>query len=182
MVVACRDTVEKPVVLQKFDRTENLHRKHKYYYSSFNFILEPSGKLFYHKKDSLMNCCDTGMDLNYPDYVGLTPKDLVECSNRDFSRIVDSAKNFTTTDKNSIQIAVYNDTVNVKRIQQLLSIMNDKSFSNFDIRKVTEEEQVVLTTKLNKKPYDFYNIRWKSRFSNMLFPPRPVNPGANAKY
>jgi hypothetical protein len=162
-----------PVVVNRYDRTQKLHRKFKFYYSSFNFVLEPNGRLFYHKKDSVVNCCDTGMDLNYPDYIDLRPEDFTECTNADFQAVVDSAKQLSPNDKNSIQLSLYTDTLWDTRIQQLLSILKEKGFFNFDMRKATEEEIVVLAAKLQHQPYDFYRVAWKSRFSQTLFPPPP---------
>jgi hypothetical protein len=85
--------------------------------------------------------------------------------------LVKSAAIKAKTDKFSIQLAVSSDTITSLNFYKTLSILDSLKFDNFDVRLITEEEKVVLESKLLGSPYNFYTTKWKSRFSNNLFPP-----------
>ncbi|MBL7710583.1 MAG: hypothetical protein JNJ86_16050 [Chitinophagaceae bacterium] len=166
-------TEKKKQFVHQFDRTEILERKHKFFYSSYNLILTPNNKVFFHRKDSLLNCCDTGEDYDFPDYIGLNPVDLVLINKQDLIKKIQAASIQKRDDKHSIQIALYSDTIRSPDFKNILSLMDSLHFDNFDVRLITEEEKVVINHKENNQPYNFYKVSWTSRFSNTRFPPPP---------
>ena len=166
---SCTEKKSKEFVHQ-FERTKALGRKNRFFYSDCNLILTPDNKIFFHKKDSLLNCCDTGEDYNFPDYIGLNPVDLVSINEQDIVRKIQNASVQKKDDKHSIQIALYSDTIRNSIFQNILLLMDSLKFDNFDVRLITEEEKVVIAHKENRLPYNFYKIRWTSRFSNTVFP------------
>jgi hypothetical protein len=174
-LTCCKSKAAIPFIIAQHDRTKKLNRPHKFFYSIYNVILDTNGVLFFHNKDSLLNCCDTGNDLNYPDYIGLTPADIKVINNAAFVKMIDSAIKNPAKDKFSIQITIFNDTVTNESFFELLNLLHQKGFANYDVRRITEEEQLVLAAKKENKPYDFYNVIWKSRFSNTVFPPPPFD-------
>jgi len=169
---SCTEKKSKEFVHQ-FDRTKALGRKHRFFYSSYNLILTPDNKIFFHNKDSLLNCCDTGQDYNFPDYVGLNPIDLGLINKQDLIKKIQIASLQKKDDKHSIQIALYSDTIRNSEFQNILLLMDSLKFDNFDVRIITEEEKVVIDHKENNQPYNFYKVRWTSRFSNTVFPAPP---------
>lgn len=173
-VASCSKKKNKKFIHQ-FDRTKILGRKHKFFYSVHNLILTPNNKLFFHCKDSVLNCCDTGEDYNYPNYIGLNPVDLVAINKQDLIRQIQIASSQKKEDKYSVQIALYSDTIRGSEFEKILLLMDSLRFDNFDIRLITEEEKVVIDHKENNRSYNFYKINWKSRFSYMLFPPPPID-------
>jgi hypothetical protein len=146
-----------------------------YFYSRFNFLLDTTGRLYYHTKDSILNCCDTGEDRKFPDYIGLVPSDLHEASDSFFFIVVDSVRHQEVQKRNSLQIALVRDSITHPRLLKLIDQLKVSGTDNFAIRIATEEERVVLSHKVQAKPYDFYQVDWKERFSNVLFPPPPVD-------
>jgi len=170
LIESCTST-DKPFIISSHDRTKELNRSHNFFYSRFNIIISPSGILFFHNRDSLLNCCDTGEDYNFPDYVGLKPEDLIVYKDTNLSKLVDSISKLPTDDNHSLQIASFSDSLNSKPFFNILKLLKQKNVENYDVRLVTEEEREVVNAKINDVPYDFYRINWKSRFSNTVFPP-----------
>jgi hypothetical protein len=172
-LVGCKDKDSDSYIVSQHDRTKAMKRQHGFFYSAFNLVLDTSSALYFHDKDSLLNCCDTGEDYNYPDFIGLQPSDLKLITDKEFEHIIDSVTHLPKTDKFSIQIAVYADTLKNGRFALLLEKMERRHLDNFDVRLATEEETEVLKAKKQNRTYDFYKVNWKSRFSNMSFPPPP---------
>lgn len=170
-LVRCTSDSENTFIVSQYQNPTHTATKGKFYYSAFNLILDKSDRLFFHGKDSVMNCCDTGFDPNFPDYIALLPNDLLIYGDNDFSMLVDSVSKLPQLARNSIQIATLSDTLHSKKFFDLVKTLKEKSVSNYAVRLATEEEMEVLKAKIENRPYDFYKVKWTSRFSNILFSP-----------
>jgi len=168
---ACKENNSSIYIISQQDRTTNLNRQKNLFYSEFNFIMDTSGELYLHKKDSLLNCCSTGANYSYPDYIGLMPADLNLVSDDDLEIILDSITHKPKPSINYIQIATFSDTLQNKVFFHLLKKLKARKIELYNVRLATEEETEVLRAKKQNSSYDFYKVKWKSRFSNMVFPP-----------
>jgi hypothetical protein len=170
---ACKQNNTSIYIISQHNRTKNLNRQQNLFYGTYNFILDTSGELYFHNKDSLLNCCSTGANYNYPDYIGLKPADMKIISDNDLEIFLDSVINISKKAEYSIQIAVFSDTIEHKTFFQLLEKIQDRKLEIYNVRLATEEETEVLKAKKQNRNYDFYKVKWKSSFSNMVFPPPP---------
>lgn len=170
---ACKDNNSAIYIISQQDRTKNLNRQQNLFYSSYNFVMDTSGQLYFHNKDSLLNCCSTGANYNYPDYIGLTPADMKLISDDELEILLDSVTHISKTAEYFIQIAVFSDTIEHKTFFQLLEKIQDRKLEKYNVRLATEEETEVLKAKKQNSNYDFYKVKWKSSFSKMVFPPPP---------
>ena len=169
----CSDKSSQSFIIAEHNRGKELKRKHPFFYSAYNFILDTSGTLFFHNKDSALNCCDTGQDLNFPDYIGLNPTDIQIINDSVFVQYLASVTDKPKNDEFSIQIASFKDTIADRNFFKLVDLIHRNKIENYDVRLITEEEMEVIKAKKENRLYDFYKVNWKSRFSNMLFPPPP---------
>jgi hypothetical protein len=143
------------------------------YYGKYNFIISQNGQLYYHSKDSIMNCCDTGMDYQYPDYIDLQPSDLLTVDEQQVANFIDSSLTEEPTKHASIYLAYFSKN-QTDQLKHLTDLLKQKSACNYAIRSATEEEREVLKAKMGARPYDFHKVEWKSRFSGTVFPPPAV--------
>lgn len=161
-------------IISERTNLETLGHKSWIYYSSFNFLIDTSGELFVHNKDSI-STLDTGTDFYYPHWLDLKISDVRKVNIDTFNLIIEKEFNLPSTIKNRIQIAEITDFLNLSAIDKLIDIMKKKKFKNYVIRLTTDEEKEVLTAKIENKDYNFYKTKWKSRFACECFPPPSID-------
>ena len=109
-------------IISERTNLDTLGHKSWIYYSSFNFLIDTSGELFVHNKDSI-STLDTGTDFYYPHWLDLKISDVRKVNIDTFNLIIEKEFNLPSTIKNRIQIAEITDTLNLSAIDKLIDIM-----------------------------------------------------------
>jgi hypothetical protein len=130
-------------------------------YLPFNFIVDSSGKIFYYQQQIIFGSDDVDEEL--PAFINLKPKDIVQIPT---NNIEDFIKLNILSNNNSeklVAIALSVDTIKSKSFLKIRMMFNDPSnHVKWLIRKVTEEEKIVLQYKEKNKNYYPSDIRWDS--------------------
>ena len=140
----------------------------RYVYGDFNILLVNDTVVYYHKK-LIRLICGTGYDPEKPIFINLQPKDLtiirsesIEAFLRD--TILPKEKIRNRLKDRLVVISIMNDTMRSRTIEMMLSQFRKIDFYNYVIRRISEEEQMVLIAKMTNQAYDPQNIKWKNEF------------------
>lgn len=138
------------------------------YYGHYNFIVDNSGNYFVHRKSYGLRYCGTDIDGSKPDFIRLKPSDITLIDSQFINRFLkDSIPNMDH--RKQIVIASFDNTLNAEPFIPLIKILTkDQKFLRCNIRRVTEEEKVVLNYKLSHKVYSPDSIKWSRNFSNVF--------------
>ena len=173
--MGCSNNEEKPVfVTKRFSEhlLDRIGHKSWSYYCPCNFIIDRNGDLYLHTKDSIL-ILDTGNDSYFPIWLNLNIEDINKIGIDTFKLIVDDISSKKGQDIQCIQIATKNDTILSTIPHEMIDYLERKNFKNYHLRNTTEEETVVLDTLKAGGVYNFYKVKWKSRFASETFPPPP---------
>ncbi|MDH7463535.1 hypothetical protein QEG73_19700 [Chitinophagaceae bacterium 26-R-25] len=147
------------------------------YYFPSNFIIDTGEHVFYYQKPVIYGFfCGTGIEWNTPPpFINLKPSDIIEIPSDNVEQfIVSNIKYFDNSNK-KVAVACTVDTITSAGLAKMFMIFKDKSnHINWRFRKTTQEENVVLKYKKEKKEYNLEAIKWDS--TKILFPPKPVPP------
>ena len=140
------------------------------FYSTFNIVLDTSGKIFLHRK-SIMSMCSTDADPSKPDFLDLRPSDFFIIRGNNLNDLVkDNVLNNEVNEGHNrqfIYIASPVDTIRQKEFYQLFEYLRDERLARFVIRRTTEEEDAVIKAVKENSPYYSSEVKWKVGFSNV---------------
>jgi hypothetical protein len=159
---------ERPLVLSNIDTT--FYKPHRpppphSFYGDYTFILDTSSKIYYHSKHSTL-FCDFNCDYSRPDFIELLPPDLIVIEENNFSQFLSDSITQPLGKKAIVIISSVADTIQSPQYYSLIQFLKanyDKVV--WDVRKITEEESIVLSYKKLNKNYDPKNIKWSNNFS-----------------
>lgn len=142
------------------------------YYEDHNFIIDKLGRIFYYPLYKPRLMCGTDFNrpeiIPPPDFINLQPYQIIELSYNQLSEFV--KMNINKKDEtNIVVIATARDTFKSKELCILFESLYHNNSRNFHmIRRITEEEKMVLKFKLNDEYYSPNNIEWD--FTKIVFP------------
>lgn len=137
-----------------------------HYYEEHNFILDKSDRIFYYPQVVFRgwNCIvpEKMPPIPPPDFINLHPQQIIELTKDQLQDFV--KKNINTRDKTSfITIASEREKFRSKNLCKLYESIYHNNSRNWTIlRRMTEEEKVVMKY---KKSEDFYfpeDVKWKA--------------------
>lgn len=145
-------------------------RPPRYLYGDYNIILENDTTLFYHQKSKRL-ICGTGIDPDKPKFINLQPSDLIQMHSDSFLIFLENKilpKKIIRNEKQDpiIVVALMHDTLKSKTIKSIVSTFRRVKFYNYVIRRINEEELMVLTARQNHQTYEPDKIKWKSEFED----------------
>jgi hypothetical protein len=143
------------------------------FYGSYNVIVDSENQLYLHNRQPDMLACGTGLDPTKPPFSGLRPNDLMQSNEDDLAKVLtDSAS--LVKDRRFIVLAIASDTLNDKRLYPLLSWMTNPfgTFGFWRVRRLTEEEKVVLSFKKRNQGYSPEQVAWSSNFNTLWNVPK----------
>jgi hypothetical protein len=130
-------------------------------YLPFNFIVDSSGKIFYYQQHIIFGSNDVVEEL--PAFINLRPKDIVQIPTNnieDFIKLNILSKN---SSEKLVAIALSVDTIKSKPLSKIKMMFDDSSnHVKWLIRKVTQEEKIVLQYKEKNENYYPSEIKWDS--------------------
>lgn len=134
------------------------------YYEEHNFIIDKSDRIFYYpqKKVYAWNCVvpDKKKPIPPPDFIDLQPFQIIQLSKKqigDFVKLNINKKDET----NFIVIASERDTFRSQNLCKLYESISHDNSRNFSIlRRMTEEEKVVMSYYKSDSIYNPYEIKW----------------------
>jgi hypothetical protein len=130
-------------------------------YLPFNLIVDSSGRIFYYQQQIISGSNDVDEEL--PAFINLRPKDIVQIPS---SNIEDFIKLNILSNDNSeklVAIALSVDTIKSEPLSKIRMMFKDTSnHVKWLIRKVTQEEKIVLQYKEKNKNYYPNDIKWDS--------------------
>jgi len=136
-------------------------------YLPFNFIVDSSGKIFYYQQHIIFGSDDVVEEL--PAFINLRPKDIVQIPTNNIEDFIKLNILTNSSSERLVAIALSLDTVKSETLSKIRTMFNDTSnHVKWLIRKVTQEEKIVLQYK--KKNNNCYpsEIKWDS--SKIRFP------------
>ena len=144
------------------------------YYGTHNFILIGSDQVFFHNRNGPWYWCGTGVDYDKPEKLNLVPANFqqIKLSNLK-SFLIDSVSNSEMNDgrKPFVKIAAPQDTIYNPGIKIILKHLKEIELRRFVIRNSTEEENCVINSIIEKKPFDPNTCDYKIGFGGIRFNP-----------
>ncbi|MGZ4047778.1 MAG: hypothetical protein ACXVNN_00375 [Bacteroidia bacterium] len=138
----------------------------KSFYGDYNFILLDSSTIYCHEKNKHYSC-GYGLSYTKPVLLFLTPEDLSEIKISNLEAFLKSIPESIVSDQHFYaSISSPNDTIKNKAFEIIADFFKSKNIKCYNIRNLTEEEQYVLTAKLENKKYDPNAVDWKIGFSD----------------
>jgi hypothetical protein len=125
------------------------------FYEMNNLIIDEDGEAFFYKTEiPYINSCITDDDVYKPRFISLKPIQIKEIPENSVERFV--MQNITAEHNHiAISIASAKDTFHSHLLSKIVNILGDEKNNNFRyrIRRMTEEEKIVLEYKKSRKPY-----------------------------
>lgn len=145
-------------------------------YAPFNFILDASGQAYYYQLQfGKPKCASVNDDVLTPPFIGLKPQNIVRISQSNLADFVTNNILNPKRDYKYISIACSIDTIRSNTLRKLIDIFKDTTQkATYSIRKITQEERIVLDYKKRQIYYDPDSIHWDS--SRIRFTPKLVAP------
>lgn len=142
---------------------------YKPFYGNYNFILLDSSKIFFHKKNKYYSC-GYGLDHTKPFRLYLTPGNLVEIKINELEMFLKSIPDSIISDQHFYaSVSSPKDTIRNAAYKIIAGYFKLKNIKHYNTRNLTEEEEYVLTAKLENKKYDPAFIDWKVGFGDGPF-------------
>ena len=130
-------------------------------YLPFNFIVDSSGKIFYYQQHIIFGSNDVVEEL--PAFINLRPKDIVQIPANNIEGFIKLNILSNNSSERLVAIALSVDTIKSEPLSKIKKMFNDTSnHVRWIIRKVTQEEKIVLQYKEKNKNYYPGDIRWDS--------------------
>ncbi len=130
-------------------------------YLPFNLIVDSSGRIFYYQEQILFGSDDVVEE--QPTYINLRPKDIIQIPSNNVEEFI--KLNILSNDNSEkvVAIALSLDTIKSEPLSKIRMMFQDTSnHVKWLIRKVTQEEKIVLLYKQKNENYYPSDIRWDS--------------------
>lgn len=135
------------------------------FYGQSNFILVDSSKIYYHN-NHIFHWCGTGIDFSKPPKLSITPHSLKEIKMNDVLSFLKKTLPDTIDKRYYVIISTPSDTIKNKAFETISNYLKSKNSNIYNVRKCTEEEQYVLTSKIKNEKYNPSTINWKIGFDS----------------
>ena len=137
------------------------------FYGIHNFLLVDSSRVFYHDSH-IFRKCGTGIDFSKPPRLFLTSDSITEINIADLQNfLVKQIPDSTYHNKKFFgTIASQIDTIRNPAFKIIADYFESKSIKYYNVRLLTEEENNVINSKLNKTPYDPFSATFKNGFDS----------------
>lgn len=140
------------------------------FYYWYNFILVDTSKIFFHQKKPVHFKCGVGPDENKPEFLSLTPDKILEIKKIELSSFLNTIPDSVLMDQRfCVTISSSKDTIRNNAFKTIKDFFHSKnSRICFLMRNWSEEEQYVVTAKIENKEYDYPETDWKIGFNYPL--------------
>ena len=141
------------------------------WYSDVVFILDYS-KVYAYQTERTHTSSENNVDFEYPNYIGLKPEYLLTIDSENFVSFLENNNDiFGIFPDNSVQPIIYlasqTDTIkNIALTQLWEKLKYSKNRTLFSVRRITEEENIVLSYKKKNKEFLPEKVKWSSNFYN----------------
>ena len=139
-----------------------------FYYKKHNFILIGNDRVFYFENKNFIEHPDADIkyDVSNPEFIRLMPSDLHEIEP---DSLMPKLVLITKKKKDiTISIASEKDTIRNKALSTFhdffISMRRDSFYFGYNYRLMTEEESLVLNSKLHNIRYNPDSVHWKKKF------------------
>lgn len=141
-------------------------------YAPFNFIIDTSGQIYYYQLQLVKPKYASGIDDDLiPPFIGLNPENIVKISRASLEDFINSNILLLDKDDKYVSIACVVDTVKSASFKRLIDIFSETTHKvTYSIRRVTQEEMIVLDHKKRQLYYDPNSVHWDS--SRIRFMPK----------
>ena len=153
-----------PDILQAFPDGQRSFASSADYYSDKNFIIDETGRIFFYgrRKYPRLVCGEDVADgsVPIPEFINLHPSEIIEIpqnSIEDFIKLNTTEKEF---EWNFPVIASARDTFSSVPLEKLLTQTYKHKKAGHIIRRMTEEEKLVMRYKKSGERYDPDRIEW----------------------
>jgi hypothetical protein len=145
-------------------------------YAPFDFIFDKSGQIYYYQLQIGKPRCASRLDDDLtPPFINLQPENIVQVPVTNIAEFIRSNILALDKDYKYVSIATFDDTVKAISFKTLIDIFSDTaSKTTYSVRKITQEENVVLGYKKRLSYYDPNSVIWDS--SRIRFPPKMKMP------
>ena len=145
-------------------------------YAPFNFILDTNGQVYYYQLQlGKPKCASVIDDFLTPPFIGLKPENIVQVSQSNLADFVSNNILYSKKDYKYVSIACLVDTVHSNALKKLIDIFKDRTNqTTYSIRRITQEERIVLDYKKRQINYDPDSIEWDS--ARIRFGPKLIFP------
>ncbi len=135
------------------------------YYGNHNFVLLDTNRVFYHSKHSY-RFCGMGIDYLKPPRLYLESNELVEVKFSELDFFLSNLISDSICDGKYVNscISSFEDTVKNTAIKIIINCFKVKGIHSYNIRNWTEEEQYALEAKVENKPYNSREAKFKAGF------------------
>ena len=135
-----------------------------FFYGQHNFILT-NNKIFYHPKHIFFKSSEK-VNFTLPPQLFLLPNDFSEIAMPDLQSFLNKNVLDTAAQGRSVYVSIVSpsDTIKNQSFNTLNDFFQSKKNLNYIIRNWTEEEQLSLSAKIFKKPYNPDTVQWKIGF------------------
>jgi len=136
----------------------------KAYYFPSNFIVDTAEGIFFYQQQQNERYCGTGIEWNTPPlFIGLMPKDIFQIPVENIGAFIKlNILNRDSLDR-YVSVASTQDTIKSAGLAKILTLFEDKSnHIRWILRKVTQEEAIVLDYKIRRANYNSDKIKWDS--------------------
>ena len=142
------------------------------FYGNLNFILLNNSSVYFHT-GHVFYFCSSGMDFSKPEYLSLTTDSIKEIQIENLSAFLNSLVKDSIIDERNFFACISSstDTIRNSAFIKIKEFLRTKRIKLYNIRKWTEEEQYVLTAKIENKEYNPDKIKWKVGFGGTKFLP-----------
>src|SRR6218665_3356973 len=167
--------VIKPAVAAKITRTFNSTEKKEdvpappplpeIFYGHHNFILLAESRVYYHN-NYVFHRCKTGGDFAKPPRLFITADSLSEISITGLNDFLKKHMPGSSYNKKSLSanISSVTDTIRNPAFKIIADYFDSKNIKSYGIRRLTEEENYALLSKINTTPYDPVTADFKLGF------------------
>ena len=130
-------------------------------YLPFNFIVDSSGKIFYYQQHIIFGSNDVVEEL--PAFINLRPKDIVQIPTNNIEDFIKLNILSSNNSEKFVAIALSLDTIKSEPLSKIRMMFDDTSnHVKWLIRKMTQEEKIVLQYKEKNENYYPNDIKWDS--------------------
>lgn len=141
------------------------------FYGYNQIIIDKNNNFYFYQKETIGWHCVTAETDTIPDFTDLEPNDIIIIPN---NNVIDFIKqNVSSKDERHRMLVIgsQNDTIRNNDFKKIMTFINDSLKSKiriFTIRKSTQEEDTVISYRVNNKYYNSNSIKWNE--DRILFP------------
>jgi hypothetical protein len=140
------------------------------WYSNLVFVIDTSNVYIYQTVERQNSISQKIAEYSYPNFIELKPEDMITIPEKDFLSFIKANNDLlelVNKPKNRssfFQIASTTDTIKNKAFYDFENFIRNEEHKYYKVRRVTEEEQRVITCKVNHKKYEPKKILWSKQF------------------